>query len=117
MLRELFDSIDLTKTLLAVLLCSQCYVFTTNLRLQQDVRYLWEEVFTQDAPRSKRSAADDGQSYKEANVEFIHPKLREEMGPQEQDPANPWVWLTSYSRIPVTRSLLFSKFEKIIVVT
>ena len=100
MLRELFDSIDLTKTLLAVLLCSQCYVFTTNLRLQQDVRYLWEEVFTQDAPRSKRSAADDdGQSYKEANVEFIHPKLREEMGPQEDD----FKWLTSYSRIPVTR--------------
>ena len=104
MLRELFDSIDLTKTLLAVLVCSQCYVFTTNLRLQKDVRYLWEEVFTDDAPRFKRSAADGdgGQSYKEANVEFIHPKLREEMGPEEQDPANPWVWLTSYSRIPVT---------------
>ena len=101
MLRELFDSIDLTKTLLAVLLCSQCYVFTTNFRLQQDVRYLWEEVFTQDAPRSKRSAADDGdggQSYKEANVEFIHPKLREEMGAQDQS----FKWLTSYSRIPVT---------------
>ena len=58
MLRELFDSIDLTKTLLAVLVCSQCYVFTTNLRLQKDVQYLWEEVFTEDAPRFKRSAAD-----------------------------------------------------------
>ena len=103
MLREIFESIDLTKTLLAVLLCSQCYLFTSHLGLKRDVRYLWDEVFTDQAPRSKRSVAadDDGQSYKEANVEFIHPKLREEMGSQEEDPANPWVWLTSYSRIPV----------------
>lgn len=36
-----------------------------------------------------------------ANVEFIHPKLREEMKDEEGDPANPWVWLTSYSRVPV----------------
>ena len=106
MLREIFESIDLTKTLLAVLLCSQCYLFTSHLGLQRDVRYLWDEVFTDQAPRSKRSvAADDGQSYKEANVEFIHPKLREEMGSQEEDPANPWVWLTSYSRIPVNHSV------------
>jgi hypothetical protein len=39
--------------------------------------------------------------HEEANVEFIHPKLREEMDMQEEDPTNPWVWLTSYSRIPV----------------
>ena len=38
-----------------------------------------------------------------ANVEFIHPKLREEMPDNGEggDPENPWVWLTSYSRIPV----------------
>ena len=36
-----------------------------------------------------------------ANVEFIHPKLREEMDNEPEDPENPWVWLTSYSRIPV----------------
>ena len=38
-----------------------------------------------------------------SNVEFIHPKLREEMPDNGEggDPENPWVWLTSYSRIPV----------------
>ena len=39
----------------------------------------------------------------QSNVEFIHPKLREEMPDNGEggDPENPWVWLTSYSRIPV----------------
>ena len=39
----------------------------------------------------------------QTNVEFIHPKLREEMPNNGEggDPENPWVWLTSYSRIPV----------------
>ena len=35
-----------------------------------------------------------------ANVEFIHPKLRDDMK-NDEDPENPWVWLTSYSRVPV----------------
>lgn len=36
------------------------------------------------------------------DVEFIHPKLRDEMEEiEKEDPNNPWVWLTSYSRIPV----------------
>lgn len=35
-----------------------------------------------------------------ANVEFIHPKLREDMK-DDEDPENPWVWLTSFSRVPV----------------
>ena len=39
----------------------------------------------------------------ESNVEFIHPKLRDEMPTNGEggDPENPWVWLTSYSRVPV----------------
>ena len=42
----------------------------------------------------------------QTNVEFIHPKLREEMTNNGEggDPENPWVWLTSYSRIPVCKS-------------
>ena len=35
-----------------------------------------------------------------ANVEFIHPKLRDDMK-NDEDPENPFVWLNSYSRVPV----------------
>ena len=35
-----------------------------------------------------------------ANVEFVHPKLKDEMK-DDEDPQNPWVWLTSFSRVPV----------------
>ena len=35
------------------------------------------------------------------NVEFVHPDLKAELSSQDEDPNNPWVWLTSYSRIPV----------------
>lgn len=44
----------------------------------------------------------------DTNVEFINPKLRSEIdgrngGTAEGESAsNPWVWLTSYSRIPVS---------------
>ena len=53
--------------------------------------------------RQKRSVKGSSpRDYSDAKVEFIHPKLREEMDVNEQqDPNNPWVWLTSYSRIPV----------------
>ena len=34
-------------------------------------------------------------------VEFVHPDLKDELSKQDEDPGNPWVWLTSYSRIPV----------------
>ena len=37
------------------------------------------------------------------NVEFVHPDLKAELSSQDEDnPDNPWVWLTSYSRIPVS---------------
>ena len=35
------------------------------------------------------------------SVEFVHPDLKDELKKQGEDPNNPWVWLTSYSRIPV----------------
>jgi hypothetical protein len=59
---------------------------------------------TVDPKRSKRSVkGSNSRDYSDAQVEFIHPKLREEMTVNEQqDPNNPWVWLTSYSRIPVS---------------
>ena len=47
------------------------------------------------------------------NVEFIHPKLREEMPDNGEggDPDNPWVWLTSYSRIPVFHTFIWSNMQ------
>ena len=36
------------------------------------------------------------------SVEFVHPDLKNELKKQGEDPNNPWVWLTSYSRIPVS---------------
>jgi hypothetical protein len=65
-----------------------------------------------------------------AKVEFFDPKIRQELeedrarnypngtrrtgpAPAEEDQTNPWVWLTSYSRIPVRRqnNILFKKFD------
>ncbi|XP_023337946.1 uncharacterized protein LOC111708717 isoform X2 [Eurytemora carolleeae] len=35
------------------------------------------------------------------SVEFVHPKLKTDIEKDKGDPNNPWVWLTSFSRIPV----------------
>ena len=48
-----------------------------------------------------------------ANVEFIHPKMRDEHGDSDEDPDNPFVWLTSYARVPVSfeTDLLFGRLN------
>ncbi len=85
-----------TRTAILALFCMQCLLWDSYSRLKADVKVLQEgQVPASSSTRMKRD------TYKEANVEFIHPKLREEMGSQKGDPENPWVWLTSYSRIPV----------------
>ena len=48
--------------------------------------------------RERREVKQGGRG----DVEFVHPDLKKELLKQGEDPANPWVWLTSYSRIPVT---------------
>ena len=65
-----------------------------------------EEIFKDRGRRSlnqqqqrRRNVIEDD-SVPTANVEFIHPKLRDDMK-NDEDPENPWVWLTSYSRVPV----------------
>ena len=50
--------------------------------------------------RSRRETGGGGSS--SANVEFIHPKMRDEHGDSDEDPDNPFVWLTSYARVPVS---------------
>ena len=55
------------------------------------------EALVMDEDRDKRETGTG----KDSSVEFIHPKLKEDMNQQPEDPDNPWVWLTSYSRIPV----------------
>ena len=50
--------------------------------------------------RSRRETGGGGSP--SANVEFIHPKMRDEYeGEEEEDTENPFVWLTSYARVPV----------------
>ena len=56
----------------------------------------WREV--KDEGRERREVKQGGRG----DVEFVHPDLKKELLKQGEDPANPWVWLTSYSRIPVT---------------
>lgn len=61
---------------------------------------------SQQQQRRRNVIEDD--SVPTANVEFIHPKLRDDMKNQDEDPENPWVWLTSYSRVPVRYLHIFS---------
>ena len=51
--------------------------------------------------RERREVKQGGRG----DVEFVHPDLKKELLKQGEDPANPWVWLTSYSRIPVNQFL------------
>uniref|UniRef100_A0A8D8VGI2 Olfactomedin-like protein 2B n=1 Tax=Cacopsylla melanoneura TaxID=428564 RepID=A0A8D8VGI2_9HEMI len=53
----------------------------------------------------------------EPHVEFIPPTLKQEMQEKEKDHPNsthnnPWVWLTSYSRVPMTAMQTFCKATK-----
>ena len=75
-----------------------------------------EELFKDRGRRSlnqqqqrRRNVIEDD-SVPTANVEFIHPKLRDDMKNQDEDPENPWVWLTSYSRVPVCAYFLRKNF-------
>jgi hypothetical protein len=74
----------------------------------------------EEARRTKRAVGDEN-VVDEANVEFFHPNLRQEL--EEKDAArkasssskmskdnkeeNPWLYLTSYSRVPVSTKNIF----------
>ena len=92
---EVLKTVISTKSAILVLCCTQCLLWDSCLRLKKDVQSLAE------GRGQVRRVKRESQTYTEANVEFIHPKLREEMDTESEDPENPWVWLTSYSRIPV----------------
>ena len=94
-----------------------CFLFNFGiiyrLRTLEDAHEsLKVEVYSSSNVRMKREVIPDSEGQKgarskgqsSANVEFIHPKLRGEMESQPSDPENPWVWLTSYSRIPVSEN-------------
>ena len=65
------------------------------------------DALRQDDINQNRRNVDSSQ-IPSANVEFIHPKLKDEMS-DEEDPENPWVWLTSFSRVPVSISKEYAK--------
>ena len=68
-----------------------------NLNLEKNV----PGVFIERGRRSVEERDVDASQLSTANVEFIHPKLRDDMK-EEEDPENPFVWLNSYSRVPVS---------------
>lgn len=60
--------------------------------------------------RSKRDTVEASES----SVEFINPKLRVEFEENEKlnssrDGVNPWIWPTTYSRVPVNRTYYRSR--------
>ena len=103
-----FCNVYMQGALLCILVCTS--VFNVCLWYEQfnevgqcqltinDVKKRLENFEDNERWRERRAVE---KSKDTANVEFIHPKLREEMDGQPEDPDNPWVWLTSYSRIPV----------------
>lgn len=103
----------------------QCVLW---LRHESDIHLLRGDISTlhsvSSGPhnRAERSA-DPGPEVNEngaieGDVEFIHPKLRDEMEEiEKEDPNNPWVWLTSYSRIPVSECIVFPVQEYVFIVS
>ncbi|KAG8313016.1 extracellular matrix binding [Homalodisca vitripennis] len=74
--------------------------------------YVLAAAPSQPLARTKRESAvlenTVGNPESELSVEFVNPKLRAELeekekfnGSKTEKGANPWVWLTSYSRVPV----------------
>merc|ERR1711892_316778 len=61
-----------------------------NWRQEQEAEERTRERQRREAERNHRGS-----------VEFVHPDLKNELKKQGEDPNNPWVWLTSYSRIPL----------------
>ena len=99
------------------LLLTNVFVFLlalANIGLWVKVQ-VHEEVqndFGVELGRVKRESPPENSN---ANVEFIHPKLRDDMKGQREDPDNPWVWLTSYARIPVNIKHFCSLICKILI--
>jgi hypothetical protein len=109
-------------TLLALQLglsfCLYNYIHSVEGRLDSNLARL------QQGRRAKRAVGDEN-VVDEANVEFFHPNLRQEL--EEKDAArkaaspskmskdnkdeNPWLYLTSYSRVPVSTDLKISGFN------
>ncbi|RZF35073.1 hypothetical protein LSTR_LSTR009665 [Laodelphax striatellus] len=109
--------------LLAFVFCSQSLVslHLYNYVSQVDARYLSTTLVLSRARRDSggggvvsdntvTSSATGVASVQSeaAHAEFFDPKLRPELEKKDgkdnatkQDPTNPWVWLTSYSRIPL----------------
>nr|XP_040569630.1 LOW QUALITY PROTEIN: uncharacterized protein LOC121119077 [Lepeophtheirus salmonis] len=80
--------------------------YSISISLQRQDTFAIQERYKRDENGGPGGVPDyqgpEGKMYdSERNVEFIHPKLREEMKMENEDPNNPWVWLTSYSRIPL----------------
>ncbi len=100
----IYSLLAISLSLHSTFIVDKIQVSLSNIYCDSKVIVSSEEDVVVDTKRSKRSVkGSNSRDYSDAQVEFIHPKLRDEMTLNEQqDPNNPWVWLTSYSRIPVS---------------
>lgn len=91
---------------MCVLLCLQLAVSYYLLCYVQRVE---QRCCPGDVVRVRRSVLEDNAVSSEATVEFFDPKMRQEL--EERDQQNkgsantPWVWLNSYSRVPVSLTI------------
>lgn len=85
-------------------------IFTQTAAFLYIYSYVWqvEKMITENFPtgetyRTKRDAADLDNALSKAGVEFFNPGLRSELEEEDvrRNSSENWVWLTSYSRIPV----------------
>ena len=78
-------------------------IYDNRLQLELVIKYeINQEIIVERGRRSVEERNVDPSQLSTANVEFIHPKLRDDMK-NDEDPENPFVWLNSYSRVPVSK--------------
>ena len=77
-------------------------------RENEEIERKWRKVVETEELLKERQRRETNRRQR-GSVEFVHPDLKDELKKQGEDPNNPWVWLTSYSRIPVTLSITLSR--------
>lgn len=122
LVKETHESVQVVKLKLkllsAILVCVVLYEFLTVVYLCSYRQENRVGFGSESLARTKRESAvleNTVNQGSELSVEFVNPKLRQEFeekekqngnGKGENSTNNPWVWLTSYSRVPVKRTYL-----------
>ena len=76
--------------------------------VNEEIERIWRQEEEAEELSKERQRRETNRRQR-GSVEFVHPDLKDELKKQGEDPNNPWVWLTSYSRIPVTLIITLSR--------